>query len=406
MKKLASILLLLVMTVTAQAQGMKFETTPLEVIDKGWSTKTIDNVINGSLGIMLERFDQTWPTWMVGAVRNTMEKGLDKEVLEDETDLTVIVDAKNGYVSVSDGGTDGEYMSACYWNRSNGHKLLAVLVGKPTDPCIEVLCTYDYDPQKKALIPEPAILKGYRWGDRGEYQQIFCHLPKTGKNVLVDDWSGDDGPVQHTFTWDGMKPVYAKTEPLEFDDGLGDITVNFSGAQPNIKDFVSALLVRGNETDESLNGLREAWGFFKNGMKQMPGDELIVDVQNGYVGYVSVDSDENGDNRQVIECCFWNYADKKYKLVAISNDSYLNGKPEVGQYTGITFYKYDNASRTMKVIYPDDIGGITLEAPPGTMVTSHALPRKGKTMTYTYYIPMGKIEKRLTWNGTHFVYGN
>ena len=88
MKKFASILLLLVMTVTAQAQGRKFESTPLQVIDKGWSTKTIDNVINGSLGIMLERFDQTWPTWMVGAVRNTMEKGLDKEVLEDETALT------------------------------------------------------------------------------------------------------------------------------------------------------------------------------------------------------------------------------------------------------------------------------------------------------------------------------
>ena len=217
MKKLASILLLLVLTVTAQAQGMKFETTPLEVIDKGWSTKTIDNVINGSLGIMLERFDQTWPTWMVGAVRNTMEKGLDKEVLEDETDLTVIVDAKNGYVSVSDGGTDGEYMSSCYWNRSNGHKLLAVLVGKPTDPCIEVLCTYDYDPQKKTLTPEPDILKGYRWGDKGPYQQIFCHLPKKGKNVLVDDWS-DDGPVQHTFIWDGMKPVYSKTAPLKLDD--------------------------------------------------------------------------------------------------------------------------------------------------------------------------------------------
>ena len=113
----------------------------LEDLDKQWATKPINNVINGSLGIMLERFDQTWPTWMLGAVRNTMEKGLDKEVLDQETSLTVTVDTKNGYVCVGDGGTDGEYMSACYWNRSNGHKLLAVLLGKPTDPCIEVLCT-------------------------------------------------------------------------------------------------------------------------------------------------------------------------------------------------------------------------------------------------------------------------
>lgn len=388
----------------SKAQDQHFESTPLEVINKGWSTKTIDNVINGSFGIMLERFDQTWPTWMVGSIRNTMEQGLSKEVLDDETELTVTIDSKNGYASVGDGGTDGEYMSACYWNRPNGHKLLAVLLGKPTDPCIEVLCTYDYDPQKKALTPEPSILKGYRWGDKGEFKQIFCKLPKKGKNVIVEDWSGDDGPVLHTFTWDGMKPVYAKTEPYVFDDGLNDITVSFNGASPTIKDFVSALLSQRDETDESLNGLREAWGFYKNGMKQMPGDDLIVDVQNGYVGYVSVDTDDDNTNRQVIECCYWNYADKKHKLVAISNDWYMNGKPVVGQYTGITFYKYDNASHTMKVIYPDDIGGITLEAPQGTTATTHALPRQGKTMIYTYYIPLGKIEKKLMWNGTHFVY--
>ena len=68
----------------------------LEELDKNWKTKTIDNVINGSLGIMLERFDQTWPTWMVGAVRKTMEKGLAKEVLDEETALTVTIDTRNG----------------------------------------------------------------------------------------------------------------------------------------------------------------------------------------------------------------------------------------------------------------------------------------------------------------------
>ena len=212
-----SLALMAVMAVQAQ-EGRRFETTPLEVINKGWSAKTIDRVVNSSFGIMLERFDQTWPTWMVGAIRETMEKGLSKQVLDKETELTVTIDSKNGFAEVTDGGTDGEYMSACYWNRSNGHKLLAVLLGKPTDPCIEVLCTYDYDPQKKTLTPEPDILKGYRWGDKGAYSQIICHLPRKGKNILVDDWGGEDGPVQHTFTWDGMKPVFSKTAPLKLDD--------------------------------------------------------------------------------------------------------------------------------------------------------------------------------------------
>ena len=392
MRRFASLVMLLVTLLTVQAQ----ENTSLEDINKGWGTKTINNVINGSLGIMLERFDQTWPTWMVGVVRQTMEKGLAEEVLDEETELTVTVDAKNGFVSVGDAGTDGEYMSACYWNRPNGHKLLAVLLGKPTDPCIEVLCTYDYDPQKKALIPEPSILKGYRWGDKGEYQQIFCNLPRTGKNVTVEDWSGEEGPVVHTFTWDGTKPVYAKTEPLEYDDGLADIPVSFRGAQPNVKDFVAALLA--SNTGENMNGLREAWRFYKNGMKQMPGDDLIVDTQNGYVGYESKDD----NSRQVIECCYWNYADKKHKLVAVSNDDYMNGKPIVGQFSGVEFYIYDNASRTMKVAYAQDLSA-EIDVPAGETVVTHALPRTGKTMIYTIHTASGKIAKRLTWNGSKFI---
>ena len=393
MKKVSIVMLLSLFVGALHAQeGNTF----LEDIDKGWKTKTIDNVINGSLGIMLERFDQTWPTWMIRAVRNTMEKGLDREVLDVETSLTVTIDTKNGFVGVGDGGTDGEYMSACYWNRSNGHKLLAVLLGKPTDPCIEVLCTYDYDPQKKTLTPEPDILKGYRWGERGEYVQVFCALPKKGKDVQVNEW-GNDGPVQHTFTWDGMKPVYSKTEPYEYDDGLTPIMVRFKGAQPTIKDFVSALLAASGE-DEALNGLKEAWGFYKNGMKQMPGEDLIVDTENGYVGYTEL----SGNDRLVIECCYWNYGDKRHKLLAVTNDLAMNGKPVVGQFTGITFYKYDNATRQMNVVYGDEVG-LALDTPDGTEVVTHALPRQGKTIVFTYHTSSGKkIEKRLTWNGTKF----
>ena len=206
----------LVTLMTATAQDKYFETCPLPEIEEGWKTKTITNVINGSLGIMLERFDQTWPTWMGKAIRDTMEKGLSKQVLDEETSLVVIVDAKNGYAEVNDGGTDGAYMSLCYWKRNNGHRLFAVRIGKPTEPFIDFVCFYDYDPAKKILTPEPEILKGYRWCDRKDYTQIFCKLPRTGKNIVVEDW-GNDGPLLHTFTWDGMKPVLSKTEPFNPD---------------------------------------------------------------------------------------------------------------------------------------------------------------------------------------------
>ena len=216
MKRLFLMAAMFVSVMTAMAQDKQFESCPLEVIEQGWKTKTIDHVINGSLGIMLDCFNRTWPTWMGEAIGHTMEKGLAKEVLDEETSLTVNIDIKNGYCEINDGGTDGAYMSACFWNRSNGHKLFAVRLGKPTDPFIDFVCFYDYDPAKKTLTPEPEILKGYRWVDREPYTQIFCKLPRKGKNIIVDDW-GKNGPVQHIFTWDGMKPVYVKTEPLEID---------------------------------------------------------------------------------------------------------------------------------------------------------------------------------------------
>ena len=199
--KLLSFVLLLtgclsVSTVLAQ------DPSGLVDIEKGWNTKTINNVANGSFGVMLERFDQTWPTWMVSSVRDAMEKGQSKVVLDEETALKVIIDAKNGYAEVSDAGTDGEYMSACYWNRPNGHKLLAVCLGDPTDPFIEFVCFYDYDPQKKALIPEPSILAGFRkWTVEKPY---FCNLPKQGKNLTIDEYN-EKGHLRHTFTWNGTK---------------------------------------------------------------------------------------------------------------------------------------------------------------------------------------------------------
>ena len=398
MKKLIVILSVLLSSVSAWAQEREYAS--LEDIEQGWKTKTIDNVINGSLGIMLERFDQTWPTWMVGALRNTMEKGLAKEVLDEETGLMVTIDIKNGYAEVNDGGTDGAYMSACYWNRNNGHKLLAVCLGKPTDPFIDFVCFYDYDPQQKTLTPEPDILKGYRWGDRDPYTQIFCHLPKVGKDVVVEEW-GEDGPVRHTFTWDGMQPVYAKTEPFDYDDGIpaDGITVSYKGDKPTIKDFVEAFLSP-EDVGEALGSLKDAWELYREGMKLMPGEELIVDTQYNYVGY---DSEESDTERMVIECRAFDYADGHHTLVALSNDYFVNDKAIMGQYTGLEFFVYDTDTRKMQPVYDGDIG-IDIDFPTDVSGISHKLPRAGQTIVYILHTSSGKlIEKSLTWNGSVFI---
>ena len=400
MKKKLLTIVTLMLACTMMAQENESETISLEDIEKNWATKTIDYVINGSIGIMLESFDMTWPTWMVSAVRETMEKGLDKEVLDPETGLTVTVDAKSGFVELNDYGTDDAYMSAHVWDCKNGHRLLAIRLGKPIDPCLEFVCFYDYDPQQKTLTPEPDILKGYRWSDREAFTQIYYNLPRKGNDLTADEWS-DDGPLRHTFTWDGMKPVYSKTEPFDPDEYWNQpIYVNFEGASPNIKDFVTALLSR-EEIGESLNSMKLSWNLFLNGMNLTPGESIIADTPNGYVCYESEETTESETARLVIECCYWNYADKQHKLVALTNDLYIDGKPIFGQYTGIEFYVYDHATNSMKVAFGPDLG-VDFDTPSDTNAITHSLPRQGKTMVITAHTPSGKKEKRLTWNGSTF----
>lgn len=43
-------------------------------------------------------------------------------------------------------------------------------------------------------------------------------LPREGKDLMISEY-GPRGHVRHTFKWDGMKPVYAKSEVVE---DLGD----------------------------------------------------------------------------------------------------------------------------------------------------------------------------------------
>ena len=392
MKKITLWVVTLLISLSATAQN----SYSIDEIEKGWKTKTIGNVINGSLGIMLERFDQTWPTWMVRVARETMKKGLAKEVIDDETSLTVINDAKNGYVEVNDAGTDGEYMSACVWNRKNGHRLFAIRMGKPTEPFIEFVCFYDYDPEKKTLTPEPQILAGFK---QWTYEcPLIYVLPMVGKNLIIEEF-GDQGHLRHTFTWDGMKPVFSKTEDIvDYDSMTAGSVVFFRGKQPSIIDFVNDRL-NGDDIGESLGLFRNMWKLYRQGKPLPKGNTLVVDVKNGYVSLESK-HDDHAYTRQ--EFCLWNYADGKHKLIAYNNDYFYKGKPIAGQYTGLDFYTYDNTTHRIKFAYAPDLG-VEIDAPNNNEGVAHSLPRTGKTIVFDVYTSSGKIQKFLTWNGSRFV---
>ena len=57
---------------------------------------------------------------------------------------------------------------------------------------------------------------------------------------------------------------------------------------------------------------------------------------------------DNGNDYYVkTEMCYWNEADGKHKLFAYNTWLYENGVPAGGQYGGLIFYRYTNATKKM-----------------------------------------------------------
>ena len=96
--------------------------------------------------------------------------------------------------------------------------------------------------------------------------------------------------------------------------------------------------------------------------------------------------------------CYWNEADGKHKLFACNRWSFENGKPMMGQYDYLGFYRYDNATKKMSWC---ESPGFDVEY----FNKSYALPRTGKDITVTTWEDNGKkTQKTLKWNGHGFCY--
>jgi len=177
------------------------------------------------------------------------------------------------------------------------------------------------------------------------------------------------------------------------------IRVNFKGASPSINDFAWALLSSTNNeedcTDEAMNALKQAWIQHRKGKALSNGETLSIDSKNGFVIY-----ENTQDNHQLrIEMCYWNETDKKHKLFAYNITSFVNGKYEPGQFDGITFYRYNNASKKMALT--QDIG-FERQYDTGGAWVSYTLPRSSKDITETTWLEKETKQKTLKWNGRQF----
>ena len=180
-----------------------------------------------------------------------------------------------------------------------------------------------------------------------------------------------------------------------------DIRVNYQGKSPSISDFAWALLsstANDDEedcSDESMNALKQAWIQNRNGKPQESGTTLTIDQKNGYAVYESKD----GEHLLRIEMCYWNEADKKHNLFAYNIVSFKNGKYEPGQFDGLSFYRYDNASKKMTLTA--DVGFERIYGTDGGWI-SYELPRSGKDITMNTWYEKEKKQNTLKWDGRRF----
>lgn len=179
--------------------------------------------------------------------------------------------------------------------------------------------------------------------------------------------------------------------------------VKYQGSKPTISDFAWAFLSSGATDDdgcidESTNAFKQAWIRHRKGAPQTEGDKLTIDKKNGYVLYES----RYDEHLLKVEMCYWNEADQKHKLIAYNVQCFSNGKHSPGQYDGLIFFRYDNASKKMTQC---DAPGFDVQYGLDDGATiSYSLPRKGKDITVTYWYPNDKKQKTLKWKGHKFTH--
>ena len=191
------------------------------------------------------------------------------------------------------------------------------------------------------------------------------------------------------------------------------IRVNFQGANPTISDLAWAYLSSYDDVDddedcadESFNAVRYAWVQHMKGLPQEEGVTLTIDQKNGFVlyeyksEYEAVEDLVSVKDLVRIEMCYWNEADGKHKLFAYNVACFRDGEYNPGQFDGLTFFRYDNASRTMTMCDPPGFE-VEFSAEDGSWV-SHALPRTGKDIIVTTWHESGETHETLKWNGRRF----
>ena len=179
----------------------------LEEIRDQWQSRSIKVAKGGAspnVVQLLTAFNDVWGEYDVGRVLKCASNPRFTSMRDEELNEEIIVDRKNGYVCLDNGGTDSGFMQACVWRRDNGHRLFAIVLGQPVDPEIAFVCFYDYDPKTATMHPEKGPEQEFHPLGSGRY--IGYSLPRKGKDFIISEYENNlEGNISHVFTWDGSR---------------------------------------------------------------------------------------------------------------------------------------------------------------------------------------------------------
>ena len=172
------------------------------------------------------------------------------------------------------------------------------------------------------------------------------------------------------------------------------VSVSYQGQRPVITDFVNAVLSQ-RELNEALSNVRDNWNRHRLGQPLTAGAAFDIDVKNGFLRYdITLSSTEHSWT----EFCYWNCSDNRHKLVGVNTGHELRFKTIQTECTGLTFYSYDNQSRTLTPASAHDLGAAVIVTP----VVDYRLPRQGKDITAVINAKSGPVNIVMHWDGQQF----
>lgn len=200
------------LTASANPSSNPFDTNSIPSIREAWTGKSI-KVSRGENAPGIKEFTRAFCITYPQFDPNTAVKNyLDNPKGSTHPDVVNLeLDTKNGYINYMACPTECcNYLSTCYWKRSNDHRLFAAFMQAEFEnrqPHVLVVF-YDYDPATDTMTPEPSITNMIEQR-MAKYGSYAVQLPQEGKDItligyIIDEENDSATSEEQQLKWNGM----------------------------------------------------------------------------------------------------------------------------------------------------------------------------------------------------------